>query len=117
MVAVYSNFAHFCARRFAPKAQLTGCKSIDDCILALQSGRADVGGHRRDDRSDGPGGLFVAAGFSGHGFCLGPAVGKLMAEWILDGVPSLDLAAFSWRRFMRPEGPLSVIQGAPEQIG
>jgi polar amino acid transport system substrate-binding protein len=31
-----------CARRFAPKAQLTGYKTIDDCILALQSGRADA---------------------------------------------------------------------------
>ncbi len=31
-----------CARRFAPKAQLTGYKSIDDCILALQSGRVDA---------------------------------------------------------------------------
>jgi polar amino acid transport system substrate-binding protein len=31
-----------CARRFAPKAQLTGYKSIDECILALQSGRADA---------------------------------------------------------------------------
>jgi polar amino acid transport system substrate-binding protein len=31
-----------CARRFAPKAQLTGYKTIDDCVLALQSGRADA---------------------------------------------------------------------------
>lgn len=31
-----------CARRFAPKAQLAGYKSIDECILALQSGRADA---------------------------------------------------------------------------
>jgi polar amino acid transport system substrate-binding protein len=31
-----------CARRFAPKAQLTGYKGIDECILALQSGRADA---------------------------------------------------------------------------
>jgi polar amino acid transport system substrate-binding protein len=31
-----------CARRFAPKAQLTGYKSIDECILALQSGRVDA---------------------------------------------------------------------------
>lgn len=31
-----------CAKRFTPKAQLTGYKSIDDCILALQSGRADA---------------------------------------------------------------------------
>jgi polar amino acid transport system substrate-binding protein len=31
-----------CAKRFAPKAQLTGFKTRDDCILALQSGRVDV---------------------------------------------------------------------------
>ena len=30
------------ARRFAPKAQLTGYKSIDECVLALQSGRVDA---------------------------------------------------------------------------
>ena len=31
-----------CARRFAPKAQLIGYKSIDECVLALQSGHVDV---------------------------------------------------------------------------
>ena len=31
-----------CAHRFAPKAQLVGFKTRDDCILALQSGRVDV---------------------------------------------------------------------------
>ena len=31
-----------CAHRFAPKAQLFGFKTRDDCILALQSGRIDV---------------------------------------------------------------------------
>lgn len=31
-----------CGRRFAPKAQLTGYKSIDECVLALQSGRVDA---------------------------------------------------------------------------
>jgi polar amino acid transport system substrate-binding protein len=30
------------AKRFAPKAQLTGFKNRDDCTLALQSGRVDV---------------------------------------------------------------------------
>lgn len=44
-------------------------------------------------------GLFLTAGFSGHGFCLGPIIGKLMAEWIIDGKPSLDLHAFHWTRF------------------
>ena len=31
-----------CARRFAPKAQLIGLKTIDECVIALQSGRADA---------------------------------------------------------------------------
>jgi polar amino acid transport system substrate-binding protein len=31
-----------CARRFAPNAQLTGFKTTDDCILALQGGRVDA---------------------------------------------------------------------------
>jgi len=44
-------------------------------------------------------GFFMASGFSGHGFCLGPMVGKLMAEWILDGKSSMDLHAFRWTRF------------------
>ncbi len=65
----------------------------------------------------GPDGFLVAAGFSGHGFCLGPYAGRLMAEWIVDGAPSFDLSAFSHSRFLRAEGPLSVIKVAPEQTG
>jgi len=45
---------------------------------------------------------FVAAGFSGHGFCLGPGVGRLTAEWITEGTPSLDLTGFSVNRFREP---------------
>jgi len=44
-------------------------------------------------------GLFVAAGFSGHGFALGPSVGKQIAGWIVDGRTSLDLSAFRLSRF------------------
>lgn len=40
-----------------------------------------------------------ACGFSGHGFQLSPIVGRLIAEWIIDGRPSLSLAAFSVERF------------------
>jgi glycine/D-amino acid oxidase-like deaminating enzyme len=42
-------------------------------------------------------GLFVAAGFSGHGFKISPAVGRLVADLVLDGksadpdVPEADL--------------------------
>ncbi len=49
----------------------------------------------------GVAGYLIAAGFSGHGFCLGPIVGKLMAEWVIDGAPSLDISAFALDRFQR----------------
>ena len=51
------------------------------------------------DQGPGLKGFYVATGFSGHGFCLGPIVGKLLAEWIMDGKTSLDLSAFAWARF------------------
>ena len=52
-------------------------------------------------------GLYVVAGFSGHGFMHGPVSGKLMAELILDGafstvdVSALDLARFAEGRLIR----------------
>ena len=51
-----------------------------------------------------PGFLF-ATGFSGHGFAMGPVVGRLMAELICDGRPSLDLTALRFARFR--EGKLA----------
>jgi sarcosine oxidase subunit beta len=42
---------------------------------------------------------YVAAGFCGHGFAIGPVVGQALAEWLLDGRPSLDLSAFRMGRF------------------
>ena len=44
-------------------------------------------------------GLLLATGFSGHGFAMGPIAGRLLAELIVDGKPSLDLAAFRFSRF------------------
>ena len=44
-------------------------------------------------------GYLLAAGFSGHGFCLGPIAGKLMSEMVLDGGASMDLGAFGVGRF------------------
>lgn len=44
-------------------------------------------------------GLMLANGFSGHGFMMAPAVGQLMAEWIVDGRPSLDLTDLRLERF------------------
>jgi len=47
----------------------------------------------------GPAGLVLATGFSGHGFAMGPIVGRLVAELVTDGKPSLDLRPFRLSRF------------------
>jgi len=45
------------------------------------------------------GGLFVAAGFCAHGIAGAGGIGKMMAEWISEGTPSLDLWKMDIRRF------------------
>lgn len=49
--------------------------------------------------AEGVPGLMLANGFSGHGFMQAPGIGQLMAEWIVDGRPSLDLTALRLERF------------------
>jgi sarcosine oxidase, subunit beta len=44
-------------------------------------------------------GLFHAFGFSGHGFQLGPGIGAIMSELILDGRTDVPLAAFDIARW------------------
>jgi sarcosine oxidase subunit beta len=44
-------------------------------------------------------GFFLAVGFGGHGFQHSPATGRLVAEWLLDGKPSMDLSLFDPGRF------------------
>ena len=53
------------------------------------------------DKAPDIAGLYLTTGFSGHGFCLGPIIGKLITQWIVDGSPSLDLSPFLWTRFKR----------------
>jgi sarcosine oxidase subunit beta len=49
--------------------------------------------------------FIVAAGFSGHGFMQGPAIGLTIAELVLDGAAStVDVSAFRPSRFQ--EGAL-----------
>jgi glycine cleavage system aminomethyltransferase T/glycine/D-amino acid oxidase-like deaminating enzyme len=45
------------------------------------------------------GGFFVCAGFCAHGLAGAGGVGKVMAEWIAEGEPSLDLWHMDIRRF------------------
>jgi sarcosine oxidase subunit beta len=44
-------------------------------------------------------GLWVAAGFSGHGFMHAPAIGDLLSQWLLEGAPALDLTPLRLERF------------------
>jgi sarcosine oxidase subunit beta len=44
-------------------------------------------------------GFLCAAGFSGHGFMHSPMTGQLMAEFIVNGRPSLDITELSIERF------------------
>ena len=44
-------------------------------------------------------GLFVAAGFCAHGLAGAGGIGKVMAEWIVAGEPSLDVWEMDIRRF------------------
>lgn len=44
-------------------------------------------------------GFIVAAGFSGHGFCLGPVTGQMLCELATRGAASLPLEPFRLARF------------------
>ena len=51
-------------------------------------------------RVDGVEGFFMCAGFSGHGFKIGPAIGEVMSEEIVDGAAhSIDITLLNLRRF------------------
>ena len=63
-------------------------------------------------------GLYVCAGFSGHGFALGPAVGKLMAQLMLDGTPTHPIDGFSSARFSnRSEAPVHQTDSLIARLG
>ena len=51
------------------------------------------------DRAPGYDNLWVVTGFSGHGFCLGPYMGRVTADWIMKGECPEDLSEFSYGRF------------------
>lgn len=61
------------------------------------------------DKVDDCPGMFIATGFSGHGFGIGPGAGKVMADMVTGEKARFDLSRFRFSRFsdgtkMRP-GP------------
>ncbi|MEU0494003.1 FAD-dependent oxidoreductase [Mycobacterium sp. NPDC006124] len=64
-------------------------------------------------------GLFLATGFSGHGFKISPAVGKLVADLLVDGrtaLPHVDTDDFRYSRFAEGDSTISLhpYEGAGE---
>jgi glycine/D-amino acid oxidase-like deaminating enzyme len=49
-------------------------------------------------------GFFVATGFSGHGFGIGPGAGRLMADIVTGTSPVVDPRPFRFSRFAEPGG-------------
>jgi glycine/D-amino acid oxidase-like deaminating enzyme len=50
-------------------------------------------------------GFFIATGFSGHGFGIGPGAGRLMAELVMGETPIVDPAPFRFNRFAERPRP------------
>jgi len=53
-------------------------------------------------------GLFLAAGCSGHGFGVGPGIGYLAAQLIVNDTPSVDTTPFRLSR---------LVDGSKVQVG
>ena len=52
-------------------------------------------------RVDSLPGFYIATGFSGHGFGIGPGAGRLMADIVTGHPPIVDPTAFRFSRFRR----------------
>jgi len=46
-------------------------------------------------------GFFIASGFSGHGFGIGPGAGHLMADLVTGATPIVDPAPYRYQRFAK----------------
>ena len=54
------------------------------------------------------GGFYIATGLSGHGFGIGPGIGRVMADMMQGRAPSHDLRRFRHARFT---------DGSPVELG
>ena len=50
-------------------------------------------------------GLFISAGYSGHGFGIGPGAGRLVADMVTGAPPIVDPAPFRLSRFTDGSNP------------
>jgi sarcosine oxidase subunit beta len=104
---------------FIPAAKAKAARRLPSLLQAeYERGHAgiyDVSPDSRAilDRAPGIEGLYMAAGFSGTGFKIAPAVGACMAELITQGRASfVDISPFRFSRFQENQP----IQGAYEYV-
>lgn len=57
-------------------------------------------------------GLWVLSGCNGSGFSFSPALGRLLAEWIVGGAPSIDLGPLAPGRFVGAIDPGVLVERA-----
>ncbi|HLE26609.1 MAG TPA: FAD-binding oxidoreductase [Anaerolineales bacterium] len=90
---------------FVERAVERLCRRIPDMEAgSLKSTHVGRDGITPDQRAildqAGPEGFYLACGFSGTGFKLGPAVGACLSELIVDGrAVTVDISPFTLRRF------------------
>jgi glycine/D-amino acid oxidase-like deaminating enzyme len=89
-VSLIERFAHrFPGQELASKMQ--GYTGVYDCSPDFQPAFGRV---------QAVDGLFVGAGFSGHGFKLSPGIGKIMSDLVVDGTTDMiDVHPFRVERF------------------
>ena len=52
-------------------------------------------------------GFFIASGFSGHGFGIGPGAGHLVADLVMGKTPIVDPAPYRYQRFARASASIA----------
>lgn len=61
-------------------------------------------------------GVILACGFAGHGFAIGPIIGKLLAQYILSGRAELPIDAFRFSRFKEEKKEEEVIYAYGQSV-
>ena len=89
------HFAEIAARR-APKVLDFGIASGWAGLYEVTPDHNQIIG-----RAEGIEGFFYAAGFSGHGFLMGPATGEIVRDLVLGREPGYDITGFDVRRFQK----------------
>ena len=64
----------------------------------------------------GVSGLYTACAFNSNGMALAPAAGRYVAEWIVEGEPSADVAPLDVRRFSPPQAAEGYMRARASEI-